>query len=161
MPVVFHRPRPDGHVGEQILHIAPVFRVEHFVCRGQAEFFDGTHLQPPHSDESGYQVGALFRVGLVGDALVTVTVGAGLIGVDSGYQHQPVLYLFLDPGQTADIVQHGCFIVRRTGSNDHQKLIGLAGNHIGDIPVFLFFNRLAVLGQGVLGTNLRRGGEGF
>ena len=55
--LILHRAGADGHVGEQILHIAPVFRVEHLIRGGQAELLDGAHLQMAYGHQTGTRSG--------------------------------------------------------------------------------------------------------
>ncbi len=151
----------DGHIAQKILHIAPVFGVEHLVRRGHAEFLDGAHKHPPHRDQAGLQVGAFLGVGLVGDALVPVAVGAGLVGVDAGHQHQLVRHLLLHAGQAADIFADGVLIVGRAGADDHQEFVRPAGDRRGDLGVPGRLDRPAVFRKGVPRPDLGRGRQFF
>ena len=71
------------------------------------------------------------------DTLIPLAGGAGLIGIDSGDQDQPVLHFFIYFCQPVDIIADGILVVRGAGTDNHQEFIAFAGNDIADFPVAL------------------------
>ena len=121
--LVFHRPRSDRHIGQQVLHIPPILRIEHLIGCGKPVFLNGPHLQAADGYQTRHQVRPLLRIGLECYALVSVTVGAGFVGVNARNDLHSILDLLLHAGQAADIVADRLLVVRRAGPDDNQKLV--------------------------------------
>ena len=102
--LVFNGSGADGHIGENVRYIAPVFRIKHFICGGEIGFLNGMDQHFSHGDQTCKKICSLFRIGLVNDALVTVAGGSRFVGVDPGDQDQLVPYFFIDLGKAGNIV---------------------------------------------------------
>src|SRR5699024_7205469 len=159
--LILNRARADRDVGEKILDIAPVFGVEHLVGRGHPVFLNRTHQHPAHGDEAGCEVGAFLGVGLVGDALVAVAVGARLVGVDAGHKHKPVGDLLLHLRKPADIFEHGVLPVGRARADHDEELVRFAGDDVADGGVLRLLDGPPLLGKRVLRPDIGRGGQFF
>ena len=133
--LILHGTGADGHIGENIGDIPPVFRVEHFVRGGEPGFLDGPDVHFPHGDESGQKVGLFFRIRLVDDTLVAFPGGSWLVGVDPWDQDQLVLYLPADACQSGDIIADRVRVVGGAGADDDQEPVVLSGQHRSDFGI--------------------------
>ena len=97
--LILHGPGAHRFVGQQIVQITAILRIEHLVRRGEAGFLHGPNVQAPDGNDARQQVGSLVGLGLVQHSLVPIAGGAGFVGVDAGDDHQPVLQIFVEPGE--------------------------------------------------------------
>ncbi len=111
MLLVLHGAGADRHVGENIVNIRPVFRVEHFVRTGKAGLVDSADVHFAHGDDAGKEILAFAWIRLVDDALVAVPCGAGFVRVDPRDKDQPVLYSIVDFGEALHVLTDGIFVV--------------------------------------------------
>ena len=51
--LVLYGTRSDGHIGEQVGNIRPVFRIKHFIRCSQTAFFHGMNLHFSHGNQAG------------------------------------------------------------------------------------------------------------
>ena len=137
--LILHRAGADGHIGEKIFHISPVFRVEHLVRAGQMAFCDRADMHSAHGDQSLDHIRRFFRVRLGGDAFVPLPCGAGFVGVDAWDQDQPVCHTLLNCSQTTDIVTDSVLIVCGTGADNDEETAVISGDNPADSLIALFF----------------------
>ena len=89
----------------------------------------------PDGDDARQQVLALVRVGLVQHALVAHALGAGLVGVHPGYDHQTVPDLLFHLRKPVHVVQHGVLPVSGAGPDDQQQPVVPARQDVRDLPI--------------------------
>ena len=130
MLLVFHGAGSDGDVGQEILYIGQIFRVQHLISGGHAGLLDGAGVELAHMDKTLQHILALGGVGLVYHALVALAGGPGLVGVYSRNDDYLVLDLLLKPGKAAGVVHHGILVIRRARPDYQQELVGLPGEHV-------------------------------
>ena len=111
MLLVFHRTGSDGHIGQEIGHITPVGRIQHFVRGGKAGFFQRTDVHSAHGDQAGQQIRLLLRIRLMDNALITLSGGPRLVGVDPGDQKQLISHLILYPGESVHVITDRIFVI--------------------------------------------------
>ncbi len=71
-----------------------------------------------HGDDAGQKVFPLVWIRLMDDAFISVTGGAGFIGIDSRNEDQFIFYFIIDLCQPFHIFADRIFIVGRTGADD-------------------------------------------
>ena len=72
--------------------------------------------------------------------LVAVSGSSWLVGVDSGNQDQPVLYLFLYLGQPGHVLAYRVFPISGAGADDNEEFIALSCKNVLDgLVLFCFF----------------------
>ena len=116
-------------------------------------------MQVAHRQNTTGHIRFLGGVGLMEHALVPVTGGAGLVGVNAGDQQQLVLYLLLHRAQAVDIFQHRVLAVGRTGPDDQNQAVIFTGKDFLDLLIALGLFLLQVRAQGKLRFNLLRRGQ--
>ena len=89
--LVFYGTCADRNIGENIGQIAPVGRIQHFVCRSQISLFYYTHMHFTHGDQAVQQVRLSFRVRLMNDTFVAFTCGTRFVGIDTRDDDQDTL----------------------------------------------------------------------
>lgn len=119
MLLVFYRTCTDSNVGEQVVNVTPVFRIKHFVGRGQTTFFNGTDVQLTHCNQSGNHIRSFLRVRLGSNTFIAFAGCSWLIGVDTRDNNQTVFDIFCNFGQAADVVADRFFAVSGTRSDDN------------------------------------------
>ena len=159
MLLVFHGAGSDGDVGQEILYIGQIFRVQHLISCGHAGLLDGADVHVTQGDDACQRVRLLLRVRLMHDALVTVAGGTGLVRVDTGDNQDLVLDLLLYRNQTAHIVADSLFIICGTGSDDGDKAVRFAGENFTDFFVSLFFYLCHMVGNRIHFTDFLGGGQ--
>ena len=135
MLLVLHRPRAHSHVAQEIRQIAVIGRVQHLVRAAEARLPEDAGMQLADGDDARQQVLALFRVGLVQHALVAHALGAGLVGVHPGYDHQTVPDLLFHLRKPVHVVQHGVLPVSGAGPDDQQQPVVPARQDVRDLPI--------------------------
>ena len=73
---------------------------------------------------------ALLRVWLMKHALVALTGGSGLVGVNARNNQQFVLGCFLNFHKTVGVVEHRFLVVSGTRSDNDKKLVAFSCNDI-------------------------------
>ena len=149
--LVFDRARADGFVGQKVIQIAAVFRVQHFVCACEAGLFNGAHVHFADGDDAAEQVRGFIGVRLVQHALVALARGAGLIGVDAWNENEAVFHLLVHTGKAAGVFADAFFVIRRAGADDDEKFIGLSAEHGGNLFIARGFDFFDVLRDGKFG----------
>ena len=132
-------------------------RVEHLVGGGEPGLLGHADVELADGDDALVEVGLLLRIRLVHHALVAVAGGAGLVGVDSGDEDEPVLHLFLYLCQTVHIITDRVLAVRGAGPHDHQELVAVSRKYVADLLVSLCFQCRQLRGQRELLLDLVRG----
>ena len=130
----------DCHIREQVGNVFPVFRIEHFICRCQTTFTDGTQMHFSHGDQSCDHIRCFFRIRLRSDALVSFAGGPGLVCVDTGDQQQTVFYFFLYFGKAVHILAYRILAVCGTGADDNQKAVIFSCEDVTDLRITAVFN---------------------
>ena len=130
MLLVFHRAGAHGHIAQDVVEVLVVLRVEHLVCAGELGLVDGTHVELAGGDDTVEGIRVAGRVGLVHQALIALTSGARLVGVDARHDHDLVLHALLQAGQAGDVVHHGVLVVCRAGADDEDDALVLAGEDL-------------------------------
>ena len=138
--LVFYGTCADRNIGENIGQIAPVGRIQHFVCRSQISLFYYTHMHFTHGDQAVQQVRLSFRVRLMNDTFVAFTCGTRFVGIDTRDDDQFVGYFVGNLCQTVVIFQNSVFVVCGARSYDNKKFIGIPGKDFCDFCVPLFFD---------------------
>ena len=133
--LIFHRAGANGLIGQDVVQIAAVFGVQHFVGGGEPRFRNGPQVHFPNGDNAAQQVGSLVRFRLVQHSLIALAGGAGLVGVNAGNQNQPVGDLLADFGQPGNVFAHGVLVVGGAGPHNHQKPVGFPGEYGADFLV--------------------------
>ena len=93
----------------------------------------------------------LLRVRLMEHALVAVTGGTWLVGVDTRYDNKAVFGFFLDIDQAAGVVQDRILVIGGTRSDDDEKFIAFSADNL--LNFFITFS--------LVGNELRRKRELF
>lgn len=138
--LVFYGTCADRNIGENIGQIAPVGRIQHFVCRSQISLFYYTHMHFTHGDQAVQQVRLSFRVRLMNDTFVAFTCGTRFVGIDTRDDDQFVGYFVGNLCQTVIVLQNSVFVVCGARSYDNKKFIGIPGKDFCDFSVTLFFD---------------------
>ncbi len=128
--LVFHGAGADCNIGKKIVHISPVFRVKHFIGRGQAAFCNGTQMHFADSNQSLHHIRFFFRIRLGSDSFVSFARGSWLVGVDARNDNQLVPDIFLYFCKPVYIVADRVFVVCRTRPDNYQKTGIFSGNDI-------------------------------
>ena len=137
--LILHGTGSDGYVGEDVLHIGPILRIEHLICRSQTTFRNRTKMHLSHGDQTLLQIRLLLRVRLVHHTLIALPCGTRLICIDSRNQDQLILDLLLDLREAGDIIADGIFIISRTGTDDDKKSVRVPCNDIFDLFITFLF----------------------
>ena len=133
--LVLHGPGPHGHIGQHIVQIFVVLRVEHFIGAGEACLPQDPHMELPNGDQALQHIRGGVGVRLVEHALVACSGGPWLVGIDPGDDQQPVLHLLLDGYQPGNVIQHAVLPVCRAGPDDEGQAAVLAGEDGLQLPV--------------------------
>ena len=112
-----------------------ILRIKHLVCTGEACLLSSPQMKLPDSDDTAQHVLLFLRIRLVQHALVAEAHRTRFVCVDSRHDKYLVLHLILNISQTSDILHYRILIVRRTRSDDQQKLVRLARKNILELPV--------------------------
>ena len=123
MLLVLYRTCTYRFIGKNIIQIAAVFRVKHFISRRKSCFLHNSHMHLTNCNDSGKKVGRFVRVWLVKHSLVAVTGSTWLIGINSRNNHQFVRYFICDCFQSAYIFADSIFVISRTRSHKDDKFI--------------------------------------
>ena len=85
------------------------------------------------------------RQGLEGNTLVPITIGAGVVGINTRDDYQTILDLFLHARQPTDVVTDSLFIVGGARTDHNQEFVRLAGDDILYSLIFLLLDLLCML----------------
>ena len=120
----------DCGIAQQIGQIAENLRIENFLRTGQTGFFYHAHVHFADSDNTAQHI--LFTLGrrLVQHTLIAYADSTRLVGVQTRYDKNFVLHLFLQLGQTINIVQHSVLVIAGAGTDNQQKAVILACKNI-------------------------------
>ena len=80
-----------------------------------------------------YGVGLGIR--LMEHALITLTGGSGLVGVDPGNQNEFIGNLLIQSAESGDVFQNWFFMICRAGTDDQQEFIGFTFKDFADLSV--------------------------
>ena len=122
--------RANCGIAQQIGQIAENLGIENFLCTGQAGFFYHAHVHFTDSDNTTQHI--LFTLGrrLVQHTLIAYADSTRLVSVQTRYDKNFILYLFLQLGQTINIVQHSILIIAGARTDNQQKAVILACKNI-------------------------------
>lgn len=134
MLLVFYGAGTDCDVGHDIIQVADIVRVKHLICGGEAGFFQDTHMHMADGVQALCHTWPLLRVRLMEHALVAVTGGTRLVGVDTRYDNKTVFGLFLDIDQAAGVVQDRILVIGGTRSDDDQKFVAFSADNPSLLP---------------------------
>ena len=157
--LIFHRTRPDRYIGKHICQIAMIFRVQHFIRAGKARLGQRGHMQPTNGHQAAQHIRPAGGVALVQHSLVADARGAGLVGVDTGHDHNFVLHLFLQRAQPGNIIQHRIFPIGGTGADDQQQFVAFSRKNFTDFFIVFGFLTLGFLRYRVHLDNFLRPGQ--
>ena len=132
MELVFDGPGTDGGIGQEVRQVTEDFRIEDFFGAGKARFADDAGIHFTDGDDAAQHVLLAFRVRLMEHALIADADGTGFAGVDARDDKDFIFDLFLDLDQAMDIIEDSRFIVGRTGTDDEQEAVVLAGQDVLD-----------------------------
>lgn len=133
--LVFHRARADGLIGQNIVQIAPVFRVKHLVRRRQGAFAHGPDVHFPNGDNAPVEIRRLGRIRLVQHPLVACAGRAGLVRINARNQNQPIRHLLADLRQAAHVLANRILVVRGARTDNYKKLVRLPGKHLFNLRI--------------------------
>ena len=123
MLLIFYGTCTYCFIGKDIIQVAAVFRVKHFISRRESCFLHNSHMHLTDRNNSGKKVRSFIRVWLVKHSLVAVTGSTRFIGVNPWNDQNFVFDLFLDLAETQKIVTDSIFIVSRAWTDDCEKFI--------------------------------------
>ena len=121
--LILHGPCSYGDIRHNIGKIVQIFRIEHLICGGKSCFPQNTHVHMANRQNSLKHIRLFFRIRLMNHAHVALAGSPRLIGVNSGYNNQAVLCLFLNLYQTVNVVYHRVLIICGTGADNYDKLV--------------------------------------
>ena len=93
--LVLHGTGAHGHVRQQVVQIAMVFRVEHLVRAAESVIQKRAEVELPDGDHALNQIRVSGGVWEVEHSHISFAEGARLIGIDAGDEEQPVCYFLL------------------------------------------------------------------
>ena len=96
------------------------------------------------------------RVRLVKHTFVALAGGTGLVGINTGNDHDLVADLFRQPAQAGDVFQYRLAVVSRAGADDQNKLVRLSFKHSLDLCVPCVLDHRHALSQRKFLLHLQR-----
>ena len=112
-----------------------------------------------NSNDALVHIRLCFRVRLMQHTFVTLTGGAGLVGIDSRNDNDFVRDLIRNFAQSGDILQNRLAMVSRAWADYKDKFIRLPIEHRFDVGISLGFYLCHTLGQGKLGFYILGNGK--
>ena len=140
MLLVFHGAGTNGLIGQNIVQIAPVFRIKHLICGCQSAFPNRTYVHLPDRNDAGQKIRILIRFRLVKHSLISLPCCTGFVCINTRNNHKPVRHLFIYFRQTVYILAYRIFVVRRAGPDNYNKFIRFSGENLSDLPVSLLLD---------------------
>ena len=123
MLLIFYGTCTYCFIGKDIIQVAAVFRVKHFISRRESCFLHNSHMHLTDRNNSGKKVRSFVRVRLMEHSFVTVACSTWLIGINSWDDHQFVRYFIRNCFQSAHIFADSIFVISRTRSYKDDKFI--------------------------------------
>ena len=88
------------------------------------------------------EIRLILRIRLMQHALISGTICTWFIRIDSWNYKDLILDLLCNGCQPAQIIKHGILIIRRTRTDNCDKLIGLTGKYLLDLSISFCFDLL-------------------
>ena len=149
MLLILYGTGTDCHIRKQICQIPPVFRIEHLICCGKSGLLDVADVKFTDGNEAFQKVRCCFRVRLMNHSLVSFTGSTWLVGINTWNDDAFIFNLLLDRNQTVQVIHDSRLIICGTRSDDYEKSVVCASDHVADLFISLCFFCCTSLGKRV------------
>ncbi len=155
--LVLCRARAYSDICKHIVEIHMIVGIEHLVGCRQSALRNRAQVHLSKRDNARLNIRAtVMRVGIVQDTLVSLALGAGLIGVDTRHDEQLVLDLIGDLGKPRHVIAYRVRIICRARPDNERLALIAAVEYRFHLSVPIQLNRLKTLAERYLRLNLLR-----
>src|SRR5699024_296110 len=138
--LIFNRSCSYSLIGENVIEVASVFRIKHFLGSGESADFDGMQMKFPDSDQAFQKVWLFVRFRLMQHAFVSFSCCSWFVRIDPRDQNQFVFDFFVESGEPFYVFADCIFVICGAWSDDNKKFIGIPGEYILNLSISFFFD---------------------
>ena len=137
MLLILYRAGADRDIGQYIVQIAVILRIQHLIRCRKAIITEYTHMELTYRNKPLIHIRFFLRIWLMQHPLVAASCGSRLICVYTGNDKESVLDLLIDPGQTLHVLADSVLPIRRAGPDNDKKFITLSLQYVRDLFILL------------------------
>ena len=154
MLLVFYGTGTNCHIREQICQIPPVLRVKHLIRCGKAGLLNISDMKLTNCNQTFQKIWCCFRIRLMNHSLVSFTGSTWLVGINTWNDDAFIFNLLLDRNQTVQVIHDSRLIICGTRSDDYEKSVVCASDHVADLFISLCFFCCIFRGKRIHGFDL-------
>ena len=157
--LIFYRTRADRNIGKQVGKIAVVFGIQHLVRTREIIVAQSRHVQLTDGNDALVHIGLGIGIGLMKHALISLSRGSRLVGIDTGNDDDLILDLILYLAKTGNILQHRLAVICGARTDDQKEFIRFAFKYRTDLLISCGLHRFHFIGKRIFFFNLLRDRE--
>ena len=159
--LILNRAGSNGHIGENIVQISPVFRIKHLIGSRKSGRLYRMHMHFTKRDQSMQKIRFFLGIRLMKNSLIAFSGCTRFVGIDPGNQNQFICNFFLHTCKTFNIFTDRFFIICGTWTDNNNKFVGFSGENFTDHSIPLSFYSCNFLSDRIICLDFSRCRQSF